>query len=52
MIDHQQTEGQCGWLRRQRAELGDERFAKLLAEYVEDGLLKDLLEISLSVASG
>jgi tetratricopeptide (TPR) repeat protein len=51
VIDHQQTEGQCGWLRRQRAELGDERFAKLLAEYVENGLLKDLLEISLPVAS-
>ena len=52
VIDHQQAEQQRGWLRRQRAELGDERFTQLLAEHVEDGLLKALLEISLSAASG
>jgi tetratricopeptide (TPR) repeat protein len=51
-IDFQQAEQQRGWLRRQRAELGDERFTQLLAEHAEDGLFKALLEISLSAASG
>ncbi len=47
VIDHQQAERQRGWLSRQRAELGDERFARLLAEHVDDGELRtSLLEIS------
>jgi hypothetical protein len=50
-IDRQQAEQQCSWLRRQRAELGDERFTQLLAEYVEDGLLVALLEISMPSAT-
>ena len=51
-IDYRQAERQVGWLRRQRAELGDERFTELLAEYVEPGLLAALLDISMSSAPG
>jgi hypothetical protein len=50
-IDRQQAEQQRGWLRLQRARLGDERFTRLLAEYVADGFLTALLEISSPTAN-
>jgi tetratricopeptide (TPR) repeat protein len=50
-IDRQQAEQQVGWLRRQRAELGDEWFTELLAEYVEAGLLAALVDISMPSAT-
>jgi tetratricopeptide (TPR) repeat protein len=48
-IDRQEAEQQRSWLRRQRSELGDERFTQLLAEYAGDGMLKALMEISMPV---
>jgi tetratricopeptide (TPR) repeat protein len=49
-IDRQEAEQQRSWLRRQRSELGDERFTQLLAEYAEDRMLGALLEMSMPVA--
>lgn len=51
-IDRQQVEEQRAWLRRQRAELGEERFARLLAEFAEDRLLDALLDISMPGGAG
>jgi tetratricopeptide (TPR) repeat protein len=44
-IDFRQAEAQKEWLRRQRAELGGERFAELLAEYLDASLVAAVLEV-------
>lgn len=44
-IDFQQAEEQKEWLRRQRAELGGERFAELLAEYLDASLVAAVLDV-------
>lgn len=43
--DHQQAQEQKQWLRRQRAELGGERFAELLADYLDADLAGAVLDI-------
>ena len=44
-IDLQQAQEQKEWLRRQRAELGGERFADLLAEYLDASLVAAILDV-------
>jgi hypothetical protein len=44
-IDFQQAEEQMEWLRRQRAELGGERFAELLTEYLDASLVAAVLDV-------
>jgi hypothetical protein len=44
-IDFQQAAGQKEWLRRQRAELGGERFAELLTEYLDASLVAAVLDV-------
>ncbi len=49
-IDRTQADQQRDRLQRQRAELGDDRFTSLLAEYADGDVLEALLEISLPAA--
>ena len=51
-IDFRQAEEQKEWLRRQRAELGGERFAELLAEYLDASLVAAVLEVADEQADG
>gem|GEM_PF-1401803 len=44
-VDFRQAEGQKEWLRRQRAELGGERFAELLTDYLDTSLVAAVLEV-------
>lgn len=44
-IDRKQADEQKEWLRRQRAEIGGERFAGLLAEYLDASLVDAVLDV-------
>jgi tetratricopeptide (TPR) repeat protein len=43
--DRQRTDEQREWLRRQRTELGGERFAELLGEYLDESLVAAVLDV-------
>jgi tetratricopeptide (TPR) repeat protein len=45
-IDQLRAEEQQGWLRRQRTELGRERFAELLREFLDAGIMAAVLEVA------
>jgi hypothetical protein len=45
-IDQLRAEEQQGWLRRQRTELGRERFAELLCEFLDAGIMAAVLEVA------
>jgi hypothetical protein len=50
-IDAQSAQEQAALLRRQRAELGTEAFAALLAEHVTGAVLQELMKTSDPAAS-